>query len=320
MKTAQQVVRSLREESKAAQRNPRELFGYANFGPTFPRLNRAKGGIQPKEYGVLASQPKTGKSMLVTQVLPSLAMQALEEGLGRTVDVVTLEMTEEAFLRRAAAIMAQIRDPFDIRRGYLSKAEVEAYQGALETLSRLPIRFLAPATSLTEEQALMYGNSTIGIKEVRSFVTKNTFIWFLDHIGLLSDLATSDLRLGLVKLYKELQYLAKTTASGIVITHLNRTANGKLPNISQLSESSEGGKAADCIYLLSRPFSEKRDELTEAQAASLKMGEPAYLLIASRDGVSDLFPLWWNAQGAFFTELPEGAPIKLPGEDKKKKK
>lgn len=325
VRTAAETSEELREELRDALEHPREIFGYGRYGDgvRWRQLDRLTGGLQEKNLGVLVARPKVGKSMLAAAWVPYIAEQALAED--KVVRVVTLEMRRKAYQRRMAAIMAGIKDPKNIRRGTLDTFEQRRYYRALDHLEAMPIEYLSNEADLTEAEALVPGNSSITLDEVSRFIRAKdadpTFWWVLDHIGLLSDLRQyGDVTASIYGLANSLANLAHTTATGLVIGHLNRAAVGQRVGIESIAGSDQLGKNADQIMLLQRPFMEA-GELSPEEQAMLEQGEPAFLTFYSRDEGSGIDVLYWRKELAAFEEMEiDGVDVRelMPKSSKKK--
>lgn len=322
VKTAADTSQELRQELEEALLHPRSIFGYAHYGDQWPRLNEMSGGLQVKTLGVLAARPKVGKSMLAAGWVPGIAEQAMQVGM--VVRIATLEMTRKSYQRRMAAIMAGIADPMNIRRGTIGDEEVKRYRRALDWLEELPIEYLTNEIDLTDEQAMIVGNSPVTFDELNRFIRggdgQETFWWLLDHIGLIADLdSNGDVTRSIYNLANKLVTLAHTSASGLVITHLTRASVGYMPTIESIAGSDQVGRNADQIMLLSRPFRDAAN-LSDEELEMLRDGEPAILQYISRDEGTGVDVLWWDKTLAAFgeMELPEGTPIPMPQSKKKK--
>lgn len=294
-------------ELDAALANPNEIFGYGRYGDgrRWVQLDKMTGGLQPNSFAVVAARPKRGKSMWVSDLVPLIARQALDED--KVVRVISLEMPRLPYQRRMAAIMAGIPDPKNIRRGFLTEDEQRRYRRALTDLANLPIEYLSVEKELDEEESMQFGNSPITFRDVADFVRGkgDTYWWSLDHIGLLSDLnEDGDITRGLFSLANKLQVLAHTTAAGLVVTHLTRASTGTiaLPTIESIAGSDQVGRNADQIFLLSRPYMDA-GAISEEDRASIESGEPAFLQFYSRDEGGGLLLLWWKSEYAHFDEM-----------------
>lgn len=314
-------------ELDAALTHPNVIFGYGRYGDgkVWQELDKLTGGLQELSFGVLAARPKVGKSMIAAAWVPYIARQALL--VGKVVRVVTLEMSRKAYQRRMAAIMAGIKDPTSIKTGYISREEQREYRKALDELALLPIEYLAVEKVLTDEEAMVPGNSIITYVDVDQFIrrtdTGETYWWLLDHIGLLNDLrGYGEVHTSIYDLANKLARLAHTVATGLVITHLNRAAVGNSGvSIEHISGSDQVGKNGDQIFLLRRPWFEA-GELNPEDLEAIKDAEPCWLQFYSRDEGSGLVNLVWSPRHARFDEviLPPGVRPPMPEPKKKGKR
>jgi hypothetical protein len=314
--TSAETSAELRIEMNEAAANPREIFGYGRYGDgrQWVQVDKATGGLQPHSFSLLASRPKRGKSMLAAAWLPYIAEQALAEG--EVVRVVTLEMKRISYQRRMAAILSGIQDPKRIKQGYLTPEEIKRYNRALDILSSLPIEYLSNEEDLTEEKALLVGNSPVNFDEMADFIRAagkdKTYWWLLDHIGLLADLRSyRDVTTSIVELANKLAGLCHTTATGLIITHLTRASVGSVPTIESIAGSDQLARNADQIFLLSRPYMDA-GSLSQEDAEQTKDGEIGFLQFISRDEGSGTIPLWWNKHTATFDEVDTEPGVKLP--------
>jgi hypothetical protein len=315
-RTSAETSDELRVEANEAASHPREIFGYGRYGDgkQWGQTDKATGGLQPHSFSLLASRPKRGKSMLAAAWLPYIAEQALAEE--QVVRVVTLEMKRMSYQRRAAAILSGIQDPKRIKQGYLTPEEMKRYTRALDILASLPIEYLSNEEDLTEEKALLVGNSPVNFDEMAEFIRApgkdKTYWWLLDHIGLLADLrAYRDVTTSIVELANKLAGLCHTVATGLIITHLTRASVGSAPTIESISGSDQLGRNADQIFLLSRPYMDA-GSLSQEDAEATKDGEIAFLQFISRDEGGDTIPLWWNKHTATFDEIETEPGVRLP--------
>lgn len=314
-RSSSDVSSELWAEFEYAYKHPREIFGYANFGPSWPGLNKATAGIHTNTWSVLASRPKVGKSYLCSAWVPEIALQAREEGKGRVVRVITLETTTKTYQRRMAAILAGIPNPRAIRAGTLSDEHREKYRQALNWLSSLPIEYISNEKNLNEEEALLFGNSSVTLKDIRDFIQPDTYWWVLDHMGLVSELRGGDTTTKTLNLANDLQRLANQVAAGLTVTHLTRASmGGGIPSIESISGSDQVGKNADVLLLLQRPYFEARN-LTAEDLALVEKREPALLVFQSRDEGGGIVYLVWDKEQVAFYELdiPDGKAPLFPG-------
>lgn len=313
--SSQKVSEALLDEFEQALKNPREIFGYAHFGERWPKLNHMTAGIQPHNLSVLVARPKVGKSMLAAGWVPAIAEQAV--AAGQVLRIITLETTKKSYQRRAAAIMARIPDPMNIRRGMgMTEKEQKDYRAALQYLAMLPIEYLSNDRDLEEVETYQAGASGVSYDMIQEFVEQDdTFWWLLDHIGLVSDLSNTsgdNMAGSLFKLANRFSDMAHRGASGMLITHLTRASiGGGVPGIESIAGSDQIGRNAEQIYLLWRPFFEARN-LEPEDREMMKVGDPALLQYYSRDEGGGLDVLWWDAKLASFSEMDIAPGTEIP--------
>lgn len=291
-------------QSKEAQANPREIFGIANFGDSWPKLNILTRGLQHKTFTVLAARPKVGKSTLISQFIPDFAIQARDAR--KVLRIVTLETTMATYLQRTAAQLAGIKEPLRIRAGMLDKQERRDYALALQTLRDLPIEFLSNEYDLSERETYQPGFSAIGMRNIEEFVRQDdTFLWVVDHAGLIN---RQDQGRGtteqLEAIANRLTFIATRYVGGIAITHLNRMSlAGGMPSFENLAGTDVFGRNAGQLYFLWRPFFEARNRTPEDLEMIKAMGgDPGLIIFKSRSEGNGSVGIFWNTELAAFEE------------------
>src|SRR5258708_12304980 len=106
MRTEADTSQEISDEWKAAQANPRFIYGYGRYGDgkQWTKLDELTRGLQRYTLAVLAAPPKSGKSMLAAAWVPFIAEQADE--VGEVVRIITLETSPQSYQKRMAALMA----------------------------------------------------------------------------------------------------------------------------------------------------------------------------------------------------------------------
>jgi replicative DNA helicase len=316
VKSSKDISIELLRQSNEAQANPKEIFGIANFGTDWPILNKLSRGLQHKTFTVLMARPKVGKSMLVSQWVPDLALQAQEAG--KVLRIVTLETTMTTYQQRTASQLAGIRDPLRIRAGYLDAEERKRYKQALKTLHELPIEYLSNEYDMTEEQALIGGYSAIGLDQIEQFIRQqDTFLWVIDHMGLINRKSmgkgpTEQLE----AISNRLAILSTRYVGGIGITHLNRNSlDGGVPSFENIAGTDVFARDPGALYFLWRPFFESRRKTPEDLEMMEAMGgDPGLLIFKSRNEGDGSVGLFWSKEYASFTETDKReGEIPLPG-------
>lgn len=321
IRTIDNVREVLEVELDAALKNPGEIFGYARYGDgtQWAQLDHLSGGLQRKKYMVLAGYPKIGKSMWAAAVIPFVAEQAVVDD--KVVRVCTLETTEEIYMGRMAAIIADILEPKNIRRGMLTADEERRYRSALKYLSSLPIEFLSFGKDMTFKETMVPGGSGVSIDDVKNFVIGggDTFWWVVDHIGLLRDVdGNKDTYTRTVNLNDKLTDLAHEECTGLVVTHLTRDSRGKRPTLGSIAGADQIGRNLDVGLLIDRPLMDR--ELSPEEAEAYRDGEPAFLQFYSRNEGMGVVPMWWRHGYASFRELVLAPGVEVPMPKTKTKK
>ena len=297
------VINELHQEETAAAANPRVVYGYARYGttPTKLALKRnpeAKGewwhldysthGIHKNNLIYLGGRQKTGKSMLLASWIPNIAAQCPE---GEVVRLFSLEMSVKMFYERMAAIRAFIPDPINIKTGFLTEQQRDAYHFQLDYLDTLPIDI---------------HDTRMDFRRLASIVDnpkEPTFFWALDNFGLMGDLGSAKEGgvTGAVQLANNLQDLAQGLVTGLVVGHLNRASVGKRPDLSGIAATDQLGRNADEILLLHRI-----EDTYQIPPDTFENGlTPAELIIYSRHRAGGNELLWWSRKHAQFREMPQ---------------
>lgn len=291
-------------QSREAQAHPKEIFGIAHYGESWPRLNALSRGVQKNTFTLFLARMKVGKSTFISQMLPEWGLQAKEAG--RVLRIVTLETTMGTYLGRTAAKLAGIKDPLRIRAGMLTKDEQKNYKLALETLYNLPIEFLSNEVDLTEKETFIGGYSGIGIDQIEEFVRQDdTFLWIVDHCGLINrqgqGRGTTEQLEGIAN---RLTLIANRYVGGIGIHHLNRNSlDGGTPSFENIAGTDVFGRNAGAIYFLWRPFFESRNRTPEDIEMMTAMGgDPGLIIFKSRSEGNGSVGIFWSNEYAAFEE------------------
>lgn len=310
------------EQSKEAQANPREIFGIAHFGDSWPRLNKLTRGIQEKTFTLLLARQKVGKSTLISQFLPEWGLQA--KSAGKVLRVVTLETTMKTYLGRTAAQLAGIKDPLRIRAGMLSSQEQAEYKEALRTLYKLPIEFLSNEYDMSQEETFRAGYSGIGMAEIEEFVRRDdTFLWVVDHVGLIN--RQTERGKGnteqLEQIANRLTIIANRYVGGVGIHHLNRgSLDGGTPSFENIAGTDVFGRNAGALFFLWRPFFEARNRTPEDLEMMRAMGgDPGLIIFKSRsEGNGSVGIFWSNDYAAFEESDKDEENIPRPGQSRRR--
>lgn len=222
-----------------------------------PTLNSfLEGGFSPGELVYLGARPGVGKSALALQ----FAKHAAERG--SSVLIVNAEMKNRMSAQRLLAQESRI-GAGTIKRGTFSTDQWRTFDGAVQTLSRLPLWFVDDAYTLEQIGAIVAQATSLGLIVV-------------DYLQLLK--ATPGIRERrhqVEDLSKGLQRLAHTyDVPVLALSSLARPMNGGRPSLASLRESGELEHDADTVLLLHREDQDTTGstELIIAKARSGRLG------------------------------------------------
>lgn len=205
--------------------------------------------------------------------------------------VITLEMDAEAYQRRMAAIIANVPDPIRIESGHLTTEERQRYHAALAHIMELPIEYY--------DEPMDFGVLSAIITASGKPKPPKTFWWVLDNFGLLRDLdGGKNAYGGMVSLANNVQMLCQRSATGMIVTHLNRASVGKRPSLESVAGTDQISRNADELLLLWRRFQD-----ADIDPKILETGEPGELVCISRNRAGGIVPLWWEPTTAHYKEL-----------------
>jgi len=248
----------------------------------FTSFDLITGGLIPETLIVIGARPSMGKTALALQI----AIAAAEAG--QAVGFISLEMSEDEIMERAACVVGQA-NLMKARAGNLNDYEAERVSAALDRLSKLPI-FIDDAP----EQGL----ATIRAKARRLARRNGLQLLVIDYLQLIKPRDQKDQRerqvaefsRGLKKLAKEIRVPVLVTAQ------LNRQSESRANHAPQLSDLRESGAIeadADVIGLLHRPEFYNRDD---------RPGEADLIIAKQRNGPRSTIPMKFNATYTRFEE------------------
>lgn len=294
-------MQQLKEAAIEASRNPRKVYGYAHYGqyevgPEEPvegdswvTLDRVTHGLHRNKFVYLAARQKVGKTRFLAGILPNLAEQVPE---GQVIRVFTFETTTAMWLQTSAATIAGIANPTYIDTGELTPEQLAKYLEALDYLDTLPILYYQKPIPFDKLRYLV---------EARKEGSRKTFVWVLDHIGLVSDSGIGEEgSSGLRGLSRNISYLCHDTATGIIVGHLNRASVGEEPTLASLAGSDNIGRDVDEAFFLYRVWDGR-----ERPEGLLDDGEPVLLKVESRHYAGRSMWIWWDKRMGQFRELSE---------------
>lgn len=290
--TSEALAQKLAEVARQRRSSPNAMWGVAPYG--FPTLDRWTGGIQQDDMIIVAARPNVGKSAWAGQVAESAARHFKQSGSNKWVKVVTTEMSGEQCLSRLACSRAGL-DPWKVKSGYTTDLEYQRYQQALRYFARLPIEYLG---------------AQVSVEELYEFITHGNpcGLWVLDHVGLIAEVtsAATQVWAAMTTVSKKLQQICRRGYPGIVVAHLNRSAESrqdKRPQLSDLATSDQLGRDADIVVGLHRP--QLYMQLPEDMEGEPEVAE--VIVLKGRDTRTGSFKAYWYPQFTLWKESEDSA-------------
>ncbi len=267
----------------------------------FDSLDNAIWGFSPRTLVMIGGRPGTGKSSLMADLILATSKEV-------PVGVFSKEMPLQQLPPRLACNMANL-NYHNVRKGDVSKMELDTYHSAMEELKTLPIQ--------VDYESNIVGSEDFWLKvckesepniesKVIDFTLKKWVaeqgckVIFIDYLQILDLLNKSvkDQRLKIGRIAELLRDYAKLYNITIVLlSQLRRfdPSKGKspLPSMSDLKESGELEAHSDIILLLYRPeFSEDR----ELDLYTDKVEDDALIILSkNRDGPAGNIKVNFNA-------------------------
>ena len=268
----------------------------------FNSLNESIWGFSPRTLVMVGGRPSMGKSSLMADLILATSKEV-------PVGVFSKEMPIEQLPPRLACNMANL-NYLNVRKGNVSKMELDTYRDAMEELKTLPIQ--------VDYESNVVGSSDFWLKvckedepnieskvldfRIKKWVTEQGCkVIFIDYLQILDLLNKSvkDQRLKIGRIAELLRDCAKLYNITIVLlSQLRRfdASRGKtpVPSMSDLQESGQLEAHSDIILLLHRPefYSEDR----ELDLYTDKVEDDALIILSkNRDGPAGNIQVNFNA-------------------------
>jgi replicative DNA helicase len=208
--------------------------GYADLDAVIARLF-------PSQFTVIGARPAVGKTSLLLSLADNLAARTHHAA------AFSLEMHDKSLGHRAVAMYSGV-ETRRLRGGdRLSPPELAAVTEALATLTTLPITINdTPGITLQE----------LTSKARRLHAERPIACLFVDYLQLVKEPAAAKEKryLEVSAVARGLKDLARDLNIHIIaLSQLNRDAEDRVPNLSDLRESGEIEQAADNVWMLYRP-------------------------------------------------------------------
>ncbi|NID15408.1 replicative DNA helicase [Luteibacter yeojuensis] len=244
----QGTVRHIREFAKEAVADlqsryeaTEELTGL----PTgIPELDEVTGGFQAPDLVVIAARPSVGKTAMLLQVVRSIATA------GKATAVFSLEMSGKQLTDRLTSAVGVIDGTLLRRPKAMDESDWGRWARACEAISGMPI-YIDDTAGVSVEAICA---RTRQLKAQLDETDTPLGAIAIDYLQLIkkgkaenTTTAIGDITAALKNLAKELNIVV------ILLSQLNREAEGKEPNMSHLRDSGSIEQDADVILFLWRP-------------------------------------------------------------------
>lgn len=252
----------------------------------FPRLDEMMDGLQPGEVCIVGARPSVGKTAFALNVAAAACLDHQVPTL-----VVTAEMSEDALHRRLVGSLSGV-SLHEIRRGNLNQREFEAITVANSRIARSNLRFLDVSAGGSVSTV------TAGIRrEVRKSGIKLVVVDYLQKIK--PSEKNEKRTYEVADVSERLKACAKSTGVALLclaqVSRESEKDKGRLPRLSDLSDSSQIEKDADTVLLLHRD-------------RSVREGEASLIIAKQRDGECGLLKMFYKGQFCRFTEMEREKP------------
>lgn len=218
-------------------------------------IDSMTGGFQDGEMYVVGARASIGKTAFALTAAQNIMKL-------RPVGFFSLEMSNEMLGVRLLAMEGRV-DSHKIRSGFLSFDDVHKLTGG--------------ASRMYGKGLYLYDQPNARIADIKSKLRRmvsrdDVKIAFIDYVGLVKPEKRDIPRHEQVSIVsKELKQMARElNIPLVVLAQLNRLAEGRRPNLSELKESGALEEDADCVILLHRERNDEEAMVVPVEAHILK--------------------------------------------------
>jgi replicative DNA helicase len=246
----------------------------------FHWLDQMTDGLQHREMALIAARPSIGKTAIAISIAEAAAVKAKIPTL-----FISLEMSKEAIFRRSVASIGSV--PMQsLKSGNLSEGDMRSMSVAAGKISSSPIWFLDGSSS--QSVASITAN-------VRRAVRKHGVrLVIVDYIQKVKAADKAEKRTyEVAEVSGKLKDIAvQTGVAMLCLAQLNREnekEKGRPPRLSDLADSGQLERDADCVMLLDRDRRESK-------------GQASIIIAKQRDGECGVVKLWYDGQFCRFSD------------------
>jgi len=246
----------------------------------FHWLDKMTDGLQHREMALIAARPSIGKTAIAIAIAEAAAVRAKIPTL-----FISLEMSKEAIFRRSVASIGSVSMQ-SLKSGNLSEGDMRSMSMAAGKIASSPLWFLDGSSS--QSVASITAN-------VRRAVRKHGVrLVIIDYIQKVKAADKAEKRTyEVAEVSGKLKDIAvQTGVAMLCLAQLNREnekEKGRTPRLSDLADSGQLERDADCVMLLDRDRREAK-------------GEASIIIAKQRDGECGVVKLWYDGQFCRFSD------------------
>ncbi len=246
----------------------------------FHWLDKMTDGLQHREMALIAARPSIGKTAIAIAIAEAAAVRAKIPTL-----FISLEMSKEAIFRRSVASIGSVSMQ-SLKSGNLSEGDMRSMSMAAGKIASSPLWFLDGSSS--QSVASITAN-------VRRAVRKHGVrLVIIDYIQKVKAADKAEKRTyEVAEVSGKLKDIAvQTGVAMLCLAQLNREnekEKGRTPRLSDLADSGQLERDADCVMLLDRDRREAK-------------GEASIIIAKQRDGECGVVKLWYDGQFCRFKD------------------
>lgn len=247
----------------------------------FHWLDKMTDGLQFREMALIAARPSVGKTAVAISIAEAAAVKAKVPTL-----FISLEMSKEAIFRRSVASIGSVSMQ-SLKSGNLTEADMRSMSAATGKISAAPLWFLDGSSS--QSIASITAN-------VRRAVRKHGVrLVIVDYIQKVKAADKAEKRTyEVAEVSGKLKDIAvQTGVAMLCLAQLNREnekEKGRSPRLSDLADSGQLERDADCVMLLDRDRREPK-------------GEASIIIAKQRDGECGIVKLWYDGKFCRFSDI-----------------
>ena len=246
----------------------------------FFHLDKMTDGLQYREMAIIAARPSIGKTAIAIAIAEAAAVRAKVPTL-----FISLEMSKEAIFRRSVASIGSVSMQ-NLKSGNLTEGDMRSMSTATGKISAAPLWFLDGSSS--QSIASITAN-------VRRAVRKHGVkLVIVDYIQKVKAADKAEKRTyEVAEVSGKLKDIAvQTGVAMLCLAQLNREnekEKGRTPRLSDLADSGQLERDADCVMLLDRDRREAK-------------GEASIIIAKQRDGECGIVKLHYNGEFCRFSD------------------